>query len=199
MIGAVHLRMTVQAILAEHVRRALSAGQSRRSNGRERRMSCLGVTTLAKHGATCLEHAGMNRSMRCMTGRAVFGDRRVFPHERSALVGVTLETGFVRRLVLEQCVAGAAMDVVTSRAGHFSGIDRMRKRAMLIHSRDLMAGGADFGLRRGLEDGIPPRMTAMTTAARNFVDRMCGRMPTRADLLLVTGSAHTVLRCDRSV
>ena len=60
MIGAVHLRMTVQAILAEHVRRALSARQTRRSDRRERRMSRLGVTTLAKHGATRLEHAGVN-------------------------------------------------------------------------------------------------------------------------------------------
>ena len=132
-----------------------------------------------------------------MTGRAVFGDRRVFPHERSALVGVTLETGFVRRLVLEQFVAGAAMDVVTSRAGHFSGIDRMRKRAMLIHTYDLVTRATNFWLRCRLENGIPRRVTAVATAARNFIDRMCGRMPTRADLLLVTGSAHTVLRCDR--
>src|SRR6187551_2213219 len=170
MIGAVHLRVTVQAILAEHVRRALSARQTRRSDRRERRMSRLGVTTLAKHGATRLEHAGMNRSVRCMTGRAVFGDRRVFPHERSALVGVTLEAGFVRRLVLEQCVAGAAMDVVTSRAGHFSGVDRMRKRAMLVHARDLVTRAADIGLCRRLEDGIMSRVTAVATAARNFID-----------------------------
>src|SRR5678815_2365437 len=136
---------------------------------------------------------------RCMTGRAVCGDRRVFPHERSALVGMTFETGFVRRLVFEQRVARAAMNVVTTRTGHFPGIDRMRKRAMLIHTYDLVTRSTDFWLRCRLENGIPRRVTAMTTAARNFVDRMCGRMPTRADLLLVTGSTHAVLRCDRRV
>src|SRR6187431_1561911 len=111
MIGAVHLRMTVQAILAEHVRRALSARQTCRSDGGERRMSRLGVTTLAEHGAARLEHSGMNRSMRCMTGRAVFGDRRVFPHERSALVGVTREAGVIRCLLRQQRVAGTTVDV----------------------------------------------------------------------------------------
>src|SRR5436190_3914462 len=193
MIGPVHLRVTVQAVLTEHVRRALSAGQPRRGNRCERRMTGLGVTTLAEHRATRLEHAGMNRTVGRMTGCAVFGDRRVLPQERPALVGVTRVARVIRGRLCQQRVIRAAMDVVTPGAGHLAGIDRMGKRTMLIHACDLVTRAADFRLRRRLEDGIPIRVTAMTAAACHFVDRMRTRMPTRAEFLLVTGSAHTVL------
>jgi hypothetical protein len=75
----------------------------------------------------------------------------------------------------------------------------MGEGAMLIHACDLVTRAADFRLRRRLEDGIPIRVTAMTAAACYFVDRMRTRVPPGAELLLVAGSAHTVLGCHRRV
>jgi len=139
----------------------------------------------------------MNRTVRRMTRSAVFGDRRVFPHEGSALVGMTHEARVIGRLLREQSLVDSAVYGMTSGTGHLAVIDGMRVRAVYVHARDLVTGAADRGLRRRLEDGIPSRMTAVTAGARNFILRMRTRVPTRADLRLVTGRAQAVLHRHR--
>jgi hypothetical protein len=112
---------------------------------------------------------------------------------------MTFVAGVIGRLLSEQDVVHVAMHSVTPGAGHLAGIDRMRKRAMLIHACDLVTGGADIGLRRCLQDGITPCVTFVTAGARNFIDCMCRRMPPGAELFLVTGTAHSVLHRHRCV
>ena len=61
-----------------------------------------GMALLAQPRARDLQHGIVDRAMGVMAVQAVLAHRRVFPQERSALLGVTLVTGVVDRGRSEQ-------------------------------------------------------------------------------------------------
>src|SRR5512139_2842087 len=98
MVRAMHLRVAIHAV-TECERRdqwTRPARQSGRAVG-EARVPLLRVARLAEQRSPRGEHAAARRPVRRVAVRAVLGDRRVLPEERTALVGVALVAGLVDR------------------------------------------------------------------------------------------------------
>jgi hypothetical protein len=68
---------------------------------------------------------------------------------------------------------------------------------MRVHPYDLMTGAAGIGLFGSPENRIAGCVTDVTTRAGDLVGRVRTGMPARAEIRLVAGRAHRVLRRHR--
>ena len=100
MIGTVHLRVAVQATLAEQKLGWHAGGQSVCVVS-DAWMSGLRMTTLTQQRRATGQHARIVGTMWRMTQSAIFTDGRVLPKVRAAFFCVALVTGVIQRLAYE--------------------------------------------------------------------------------------------------
>ena len=91
-------------------------------------MARLRVTALTQHRATHREHAWVIGAVRVVAITAILGDRRVFPKIRSALLGVTIKAGVIKRLLRKLKFACCTVSAMAAAAVHFALADWMRVR-----------------------------------------------------------------------
>src|SRR5947208_1358905 len=95
------------------------------------------MTALAEEWQLADQHALVVRAVRVVAGHAAFGDRRVLPQVRAALVGMAALAAFVDGGAgLEQTDIAAAVRVVTGAALHGPFAHRhVTEPIVLVHHR----------------------------------------------------------------
>ena len=193
MVGTVYLGVTIEAILPEQELRRRTRGGQAVGVESDARMPGLRVTTLAEQWPSLGQHTGMVRSMRCVAQAAVFTDRRMFPQERAALLGVALVTGVVQRLPDEIRCDGIAVSAVTGSAIHLALEKRVRKGLQGFAALELMAIVANGGLRGRLQHGVSRGVARVTVGAGDVIVTVRAAVPAETDVTFVTTQAHGVL------
>ena len=202
MVGAVHLRMTIQATASQHHRRGTAPGQAAVGKGKTG-MPSLRVTRLAQQRRASRQQGRMNRAMRLMTQRTIFADRGMIEYHRAAQLGMTTKTQFVQRIALQLTGRPRRMRTVTIRADHRGGTNRligakrMRGRFHAIRALLPMAGKADLGLTGLQSDRIRCRMHAMATGAPRIITIVHAARPRETDIALMAIHANQILLIDR--
>ena len=145
MIGAMNLGMTVLATTAHQPRiRAAARGETAPCQQfihmPERR-----VTLLAEHGSGRDQQFFMVGSMGTVTIQAIITHRGMFKKKRPSLLGMALITRLVHRVGFEQGASGAAMGIVTVRAGdlplqqgHMGSAPELRSLVLMTHKAGLI-------------------------------------------------------------
>ncbi len=187
--------MAVQATLTQQVLRRHTACQSIRIVG-DTGVSTLRVTALAKKRSTPREHPGMVRPMRVMARRAIFGDRRMFPEERTTFLRVALETGIVHGLPNQLQLRRIAKHAVTTGAVHLAFTQGVRIRFQCITLAQGMTVITFVGLRRCVEHRVTGGVNLVTAGTADFVVVMRPAVPCEPGIGLMTSEAHPVLRLD---
>ena len=118
----------------------------------------IGVALLAEERTRHLQQFVMVRAVRVVAVHAVVPHRCMFPKEWAAFFGVTLVTGFVDRIILEQGIGCGPVRVVAIHTSHFALEERhvgtlgklgalllVAREASLVDARLLkQAGGGEF-------------------------------------------------------
>ena len=128
-----------------------------------------------------------------MTIPAVLTDRRVLPEVRSALLGVTIETGIVNGLPHQQAVGRFSVGAVTAAAVHLALPHRVRERFHRLRTLFLVAIKADLCLRRGHQHRVGRGMAAVTVGTGDLFHIMRTAVPGKAQIILVTCGTELVL------
>jgi hypothetical protein len=92
-------------------------------------MLCLRVTLSAQSRIGNFEQAIVNRAVRLMTSGAILQDRRVFPKEGSAPLGVTSVTVFIDSSLMELRWIRRSVRIMTVGTGHLPFSQRHMRRA----------------------------------------------------------------------
>jgi hypothetical protein len=109
-----------------------------------RRMSSADVAPLTKHRHLRHQHPVVDRAVRVVTRAAGFPAGGVIPQERTALLGMAREAGFVDVVAhLQQLHVRGAVRVVAARAGHLSFANRHVHGALRLLHLHLVAGAAE--------------------------------------------------------
>ena len=162
-VGAVDLGVAVHATAAlPHVGHVLAAGHAgdlrlgqARRGCEDTRLSAHGsdaaclmgrVALLAEQGRARLEHGRNQAAVRVVANAAVFGDRRMLVHERTALFCMAGVAGVVHAVALGELGTGRTMHVVAVGTGHFALGNRVVRRPVDLGALLLVAGKAELGL-----------------------------------------------------
>lgn len=177
-----NLCVAIQAVAAEQVLRCRTVRQAVGSVG-EALMVRLRMAALAQHRSAQTDHAWIVRAVRVVTVRAILGNRGMLPQVRATLFGVALETGVVERLADEQAVARLSVRAVTTGAGHFPLVERMRIRLHGLRALLLVTIEAHFRLTGRTQHRVVGNVNlvaARATATRGGVAHD-GEPSTKAD------------------
>lgn len=104
------------------------------------------VTLLAQLRPGFVQQRRMIGAMYTVTKGAVFGDRLVFPQERSAFFGMAAVAVFINRELIQCCRPCRPMRIVAIAADNLVFPDRMSGYAECLCPNVLVAGVAHFGL-----------------------------------------------------
>lgn len=118
MVGAVHLRMAIQATLAQQELRWRTRRQPVRCL-RNTGMAGRRVATLAQQRCAAAQHAGMVGTVRRVAQSAVLANRSMFPKIGAALFRVALVAGIVGSLANQLQFSRCSVRAVTIGTIHF--------------------------------------------------------------------------------
>lgn len=146
----------------------------------------VGVTILAEVRLPLTQQFAMLAAVSRVTDHAVFLNRRMFPNERAALVGVTFVTELVVALAANHPVRSHAMDIVTVIATDFALKDGVVRLLVDLRLDVFVTGKA--GIRSRL--GAAFLVDVVTGTAGNFFLPVLADVPhCELGILVVTGQA----------
>jgi len=170
----------------------VAAVSQRRAVVDGRRMSSADVAPLTKHRQLGHQHPVVDRAVRVVTRAAGLPAGGVIPQERTALLGMAREAGFVDVVAhLQQLHVRGAVRVVAARAGHLSFANRHVHGALRLLHLHLVAGAAEgelvnrFQLRL-LGDRL---VHGVACGAANVAGVVRAARPERVIALVVAGHA----------
>lgn len=187
-VGPVDLGMAVQATATlPQVDHVLATGKTiadwhagLTANGADAASHVGRVTLLAKHRRACLEHAGDDAAVRVVAVGAVFCDWIMLVHERAAFFGMAGVAGVVRAVAFDQLGSDRAMRIVAIGADHLAFGNRVVGRTIDLRALFLVAGVADFCLRRAVADLVIVAVDFVTGIAGHIGIVMRAAIPMRA-------------------
>lgn len=190
--------MAIHAALRKHIGRRRPGGQAAGIVG-HRGVSILRVATLAKQRRPLRQHTRMVRAMRGVAQPAILADRRVLPKIGATLVRVALIAGVVQRCPRQFDGDRITVHAMASGAGHLFLEQRVREGLQGLVFLQLVAPGADVGLRRWLGDGVDARVALVAVGAGNVVKTVRTRVPANTNIVRVTVKAHAVFLLDGGI
>lgn len=193
MVGAVDLRMTIQAVSPEQVLRWRIVRQTLGA-AREARMPGLRVARLAQHGSAQAQHTRVVRPVWIVAIRAVFRDRRMLPQVRPAFFSMTIETGIVQGLANEKRIARLPVRVMATIAGHLALVEWMRVGLHRLRALLLMAIETDRRLACGRANRVVCVVHLVAIGAGYLVVVVRAAVPGEICAAIMTAKAHSVLR-----
>jgi len=121
----------------------------------------------------------------------------VLPKIRATLLGVTIKTGVVQRLLHELQIVSCAMIAMTAAAIHLALTYWVSVGLQGLRSLLLVTIETDLRLRRSYQNRILRRMARVAVGAGNLVDVMIVAVPAKARIRSVAIHAEAVPGVDR--
>ena len=195
MVGAMHLRVTVETGLSQQLlRRADRWDVITTVQG----AGVVGIlmTALAQGRCAQRQQAIYYRAMRIMAIGATIADRLVLPQKRTALFRVATCTGVIDGVADQQMISYGAVGVMTITAHHESFIDRMVRAQLQLRALFLMTAYAHRCLRGFGQYHIIFLMNVMAGDTGKVGELMFAATPVSSQSVLVATQTHLVLHFD---
>lgn len=131
----------------------------------------------AEEGLPRVEQPIVDRAVRVVAGGAVLADIAMFIKEWASLVGMTLDTGFLDRVLKQARFGESSVRIVTVYAKYPTLFEGMMAWQGKLRLGGLMAGNAKFARSPGGDFQVRTGMYIVAIKAGDFVDGMDSGVP----------------------